>query len=76
VSPQPFSGALGAGFNEPASSDPTSAPPENVSPSPVATALGNKKKKKGFGPGVKNPADLGRAIAMAKRARQGGHKYG
>jgi len=83
MSPQPLGGALSGGFQEPASSDPTSAPVETVPTGPASPQSGQStvsqtlaKRKKGFGPGIKNPADLGRAIALAKRARPSGRKYG
>lgn len=65
---------LSANFNEPSSKDPTSAPSEQVPQSPVSQALA--KKKKGFGPGVKNSGALAGAIARAKRARPNALKYG
>ena len=67
---KPF--GLNAPFNEPDSDDPTSAPsisgPGNPNP--------DKKKKKPFGPKVRNPGALAAAISRAKRAHQTGHKYG
>jgi hypothetical protein len=79
VSPNPFGDALSGNFNEPANTDPTSAPVENVPPGPGAESVVAKtlaKRKKGFGPGVKNPAALGRAIALARRAKPSNQKYG
>jgi hypothetical protein len=77
---------LGADFNEPQSSDPTSAPPmpdqqRMQQPSQgqaqgLAQALANRKKKGLIGPTVKPPSTLAAAISKAKRARQGGDKYG
>lgn len=60
---------MGSSFNEPATDDTTSAPPE---PNPVAQIL--KKKKKIVN--VRNSGELAGAIARAKRARQTGQKYG
>ena len=64
-------------MQEPTSPDPTSAPPEQIpsKPSGVTQALGQRKKK-GFGPNIKNPGALAGAIARAKRARQSGQKWG
>lgn len=66
--------ALGSSMQEPSSPDPTSAPTIQT-PNPVSQAL-TAKKKKGFGPGIKNPGALAGAIARAKRARQTGDKWG
>ena len=83
MSPNPFGDALSGNFNEPASSDPTSAPVENIPKPQSVVAQTLAKRKKGFGPGVsgtqrvtKNPAALGRAIALAKRANPSKQKYG
>jgi hypothetical protein len=70
--------ALGSSMQEPSSPDNTSAPPEQIpaqqGPS-IAKVLGQRKKK-GFGPNIKNPGALAGAIARAKRARQSGQKWG
>jgi hypothetical protein len=84
-------GITSANFNEPQSNDPTSAPAiqipqgaqqsDTVQPQPsaragsLAQALANRKKK-GIGPTMKPPSSLAAAISRAKRARQGGDKYG
>lgn len=86
-----FPGAT-ASFNEPASSDPTSAPPLQVPRGPqqpttltqraqgiatgLAAALVKRKKAGLIGPTTKTPSTLTAAIARARRARQGGEKYG
>lgn len=70
--------ALGSSMNEPSSTDPTSAPPIQQPQQPqqsMQQVLGARKKK-GFGPGVKNPGALAGAIARSKRARQAGDKWG
>ncbi len=63
---------LGSSFNEPATDDNTSAPPIPQNPTQTDTP----KKKKPFGPKVRNSGALAAAIARAKRAHQSGHKYG
>jgi len=80
----PFPG-LSANFNEPQSNDPTSAPPmpdqQHVQPQQgqaqgLADALAKRKKKGLIGPSVKTPSALSAAISSARRARQGGHRFG
>jgi hypothetical protein len=77
---------LGSSFNEPPSDDPTSAPPmpgfaagadqqPQAPPHGLAQALAARKKKP-VGPTIKTPSTLATAISRAKRARQGGDKYG
>ena len=61
---------MGSSFREPASPDNTSAPPIQDPANP------NPKKKKPFGPKVRNPGALAAAIAKSKRAYQSSHKYG
>ena len=74
--------ALSANFNEPQSNDPTSAPPVQIpqqqpAQQGLAQALAQRKRKKGLvGPTIKKPSSLAAAISKAKRARQGGDKYG
>lgn len=80
--------ALGSNFNEPQSSDPTSAPPmpdqqPQQNPQPMqgqaqglAQALARRKKRGLIGPTVRTPSPLAAAISAAKRGRQSGHKYG
>ena len=79
--------ALGSNFNEPQSSDPTSAPPMpdqqpqtqqpmQGQPQGLAQALARRKKKGLIGPTVRTPSPLAAAISAAKRGRQSGHKYG
>lgn len=80
--------ALGSDFNEPQSSDPTSAPPmpdqqPQQNPQPMqgqaqglAQALAHRKKKGLIGPTVKTPSPLSAAIARSRRARPSGLKYG
>jgi hypothetical protein len=63
----------GSSFNEPATQDQTSAPPESL---PGTPPLGGQKKKKPFGPKVRNPGALAAAIAKSKKAFQSSHKYG
>lgn len=72
----PVPAALGSSMQEPASPDPTSAPQVQIPQAAAITQVLGAKKKKGFGPNVKNPGALARAIARAKRARQFGQKYG
>ncbi len=83
---------LDANFNEPSSDDPTSAPsmqvPQGAQQSPsltpraqsiaggLAQALAKRKKAGLIGPTNKAPAQLAAAISRAKRAHQGGDKYG
>jgi len=67
---------LGSSFQEPASPDQTSTPPENTSPIAQALTQASKKKKKSFGSNVKNPGALKAAIARSRRARQIGDKWG
>jgi hypothetical protein len=82
-----FGGAVGsANFQEPSSPDQTSAPAmpdqgqQGMSPNAqkiaggLAAALA--KRKKGIGPTSRAPAALASAISRARRARQGGDKYG
>jgi len=71
---------LGSSFNEPPSNDPTSAPPmpdqqAQAPPQGLAQALAQRKKKP-IAPTVKTPGPLASAISAAKKARQGGHKFG
>jgi hypothetical protein len=73
-----FPDALSANFNEPQSNDQTSAPLMQPGPTvgqSLAAAL-SRRKKSGIGPTVKQPSELKAAIARARRARQGGEKYG
>jgi hypothetical protein len=83
----PFPGST-ANFNEPQSNDTTSAPqmPDQQQnaviqraqgiASGLAGALAKRKKAGLIGPSVKAPSTLTAAIARARRARQGGEKYG
>jgi len=71
---------LSADFNEPQSSDPTSATPMQIPQQPsqgqaqgLAQALARKKKK---GVTVRPPSALAAAISRAKRARPSSEKYG
>lgn len=68
---------LSPNFNEPSSDDPTSAsqPVNQPVQQPALQAVGQRKKK-GFGPNVRNPGALAAAIAKSKRARQSTYKYG
>ncbi len=83
---------LSADFNEPQSDDSTSAPqmqvPQGAQQAPsltpraqsiaggLAQALAKRKKAGLIGPTSKAPAALAAAIARARRAHQGGDKYG
>ena len=75
-----ISSAVSANFNEPQSDDSTSAPPLQIPQQPapgLAQALAQRKKKKRpIGLTVKTPGPLASAISAAKKARQGGHKFG
>jgi hypothetical protein len=83
----PFPGS-NADFQEPSSPDQTSAPsmPDQQQDaviqraqgiaSGLAQALAKRKKAGLIGPRVKAPSTLTAAIARAKRAHQGGDKYG
>ena len=68
---------ISANFNEPQTDDTTSAP-QVQQPSPVnaVAQILQQKKKKGFGPNVRNPGALAAAIGRAKRARPMTYKYG
>jgi hypothetical protein len=82
----PFPDALSANFNEPQTDDTTSAPPMQIPSSGQAQAptVGQSlaqalKKRKAAGlinPSTKQPAALKAAIARARRAHQGGDKFG
>ena len=75
---------LSSSFNEPQTTDTTSAPSLQVPQRPqaqqppqgLAQALAQRKKKGLIGPTVKTPSTLAAVISKAKRARQGGDKYG
>jgi hypothetical protein len=83
---------LDANFNEPQSDDPTSAPalqvpqgaqqPASLTPRAqsiaggLAQALAKRKKAGLIGPTSKAPAALAAAISRAKKAHQGGDRYG
>ena len=79
----PFPGAT-APFNEPSTDDTTSAPQmpdQGLQQQPtvgqsLAAALSRRKKAGLIGPTVKQPSELKAAIARARRARQGGMKFG
>ena len=83
-----FAGALNGNFNEPQSVDETSAPPIQVPQGAqltpraqgiatgLAAALAKRKKAGTVGPTSRAPSTLAAAISRAKRAHQGGDKYG
>ena len=82
-------GVTTANFQEPSSPDQTSAPPMpdqqpdlamQTQGQPVSRASGLAaalaKRKRLAGPTMRPPSALASAISRAKRARQGGDKYG
>jgi hypothetical protein len=82
-----FGGALGqASFNEPQSSDTTSAPQVQIPqgsqgptqpPQQQSLAQALAKRKKGTaGPTMRPPSTLAAAISRSKRARPSADKYG
>lgn len=87
-----FGGALSPNFQEPSSPDQTSAPAIQIPQGPqqqapltpraqaiaggLAQALAKRKKAGSIRPTSRVPAQLAAAISRAKRARQGGDKYG
>jgi hypothetical protein len=81
-----------ANFQEPSNPDQTSAPAMQIPQGPqqqapltpraqaiaggLAQALAKRKKAGSISPTSRVPAQLAAAISRAKRARQGGDKYG
>jgi hypothetical protein len=77
MSTPPFGGSLQANFQEPSTPDQTSAPPDNPpqTGASIQQVLGQRKKKP-FGPNVRNSGALAAAIARSKKGRPNALKYG